>query len=223
MWAIKGNVPLEISEGELVQEGSTAYVILKAMFKPDASDYTEGPKEDESKLINQAEIDGAQNAYLSQEIQGALMFRIPNARNLTSFSGSKNSKNTPKVIVSCGESNAASKAVEGTSPDWGFEGSISIQAKRKTDMDVNIQIETEGKFVGKYTIPLADFTKAPNSWLLNGYYDLTEKNENLQKGQKKVSLGRVYIQMKWVPDGYEGAKTYPCYIMDFEKNKDKPE
>ncbi len=66
-----------------------AYVVLQTMIERDAFDSTECPKEAESKHINQAEIDGAQNLYFSQKVQGALMFRIQNAKNPTSFCGRK--------------------------------------------------------------------------------------------------------------------------------------
>ena len=141
---------------------------------------------------------------------------MPNARNLTSFSGSKKSKMEPRVRLVCGASESSSKPVEGTNPDWNYTGSLTIDFKKKDNPSLLVVVETEGKFLGQFEANLIGLTKNPQVWKYNGYYDLTEKTENLQKGQTKQSLGRVYIQMKWVPADENKGDQFPAYISDFK-------
>lgn len=186
------------------------------MFKDDSKDYVP-PKDD--AFPEKADIQQQLADYLDSPIDGHLVFRIPNARSLTSFSGSKMSKLLPKIKLQCNADPLSSKPVEGVDPDWNFTGRLEVKAKKKDNLEVKLVVESEGNFLGQIVLPFANFLKTPESWLLNGYYDLVERKEKLAKGEKTASLGLVYIQMKWSPAEYPDTKSYPPYLTDFSKNK----
>ena len=203
-------------EEEDADADTTAFVVVQTMFKEDDQEYV-APKSD--VVAEKAEIERHQQVYLSGEIEGNLVFRIPNSRSLTSYSGSKMSKIVPKCKILCDGDPISSRASEGTDPDWLFSGKLSVKCFRRDNLEVKISVESEGNFLGQFVIPLAHFLKSPENWLLNGYYDLVERKEKLGKGEKTSTLGLIYIQMKWSPAGYPDAKSFPPYITDFEKNK----
>ena len=188
---------------------------MQVMYKNDTADFVDAKKTDSDSIVNKNEILKVQADYLKADVKGRLVFRIPNGRTLTTFSGSNKSKMIPKVIINCKGNEMSSKPVEGTNPDWGFTGNMDLSLDRKDEFDVTISVYSETNFLGHLEIPFWSFAKQPETWLFNGYYDIHEKKEKLNKGEKTSSLGLIYLQMKWSPEDYPATKTYPPFVTDF--------
>lgn len=196
-------------------EDSKAYVVMQVMYKNEEADFVDAKGATDDSIIDKKDISTVQSAYLGDEVKGRLVFRIPNARTLTSFSGSSKSKLVPRVVVSCNGSETESEAIEGTDPNWDFTGKLKVSAKRKDEFDVTISVYTQNNFLGHMVIPFWKLVKQPESWLFNGYYDIYERRDKLSKGENTTSLGLIYVQMKWSPEDYPLTKTFPPYVTKF--------
>lgn len=196
-------------------QDSKAYVVMQIMYKSENADFIDAKKADDDSIIDKKEIVKAQTAYSESRVKGRLVFRIPNGRTLTSFSGSSKSKMVPRVTLACNGNETKSIVAEGTDPKWNFTGNLIVDASRKDEFNVTIAVHTEANFLGHIVIPFWKLAKQPEAWLLNGYYDLYEREDKLAKGEKTTSLGLIYVQMKWSPEDFPTTKVYPPYITDF--------
>lgn len=98
---------------------------------------------------------------------------------------------------------------------------VSIQRKNLTFIFIDVHDAYMGlnRFMGHCKIPVKQILKSPGVWIVNGFLNLTEKDEHLnrrtiEKGtvgtsknqsvlESKISIGKIYVQMKWIPVGFK--------------------
>lgn len=215
MWTIKQQVSLEINRELEDDEDKKAFVVMQVMFKNDSADFIDTKKTDDEKLVDKKDIQSVQTKYMTNTVSGKLVFCIPNGRTLTTFSGSSKSKMNPRIKVSCNSLEVESKPSEGTDPSWDFKGELNIESKQSDELDVTISVHSDKKFLGHMVIPFWKLCKHPETWIYNDYYDIYEQKDKLSKGEKSGSLGLIYVQMKWSPEGNPSTSTYPTFVTNF--------
>lgn len=153
--------------------------------------------------------------YSKTEIMGRLRVNILKAKDLLHPEGKMDEKVSSYIqIVFPNGSMANTKAQLDTfDPHFneGFYEDLIIKLLDFKYFEVSAHRLEDAKFLGYAKIDCGKLLKSPRTWAVDHYYDLFEKEENLNHDENLISLGKIEVQSMWIPIGYAdpGSKYDP--------------
>lgn len=213
-WALNGAAELVIDEGIDFEDAGPIIpsVGLRIKYKPNGQAYNadETSEEQEEPVIYE-KLDLIHKLYEEEEVEGRLQIVLNHAKGLISPDGSIKTEMNPYAAVSldgCSDGLKTS-AASGRSPIWKLTDFIDFAVKRKDMANINITVYTgKNTFLGEARIPVGEVLRYPGTWAVNGLRDLLETDDRLETGTKKESLGKIYVQIKYLKLGMKDMKYF---------------
>lgn len=217
-WAVVTNLTLETDKNIKLQKSSDKTKIrISLKYALDGTEILTSEDNDDFQDDKESKrLKKIQQAYLDETIHGRLRFTISHAKDLTSPDGTNKAVNLPYVSFQLYDQIIETEPWEEEpylNPIYDVYEMIDIEAPRKNLTNINLEIfdayQDLNRFMGCCKIPMKILFAKPGAWTINGYQNLVEKdaNLNLKKGshevEHKYSLGKVYVQLKWIPNGFK--------------------
>jgi hypothetical protein len=223
VWAITDqNMALEGEPSFAQQQKSDkCHVTFDMKWVPEGSPMLDDAHPTSTDLETEKIFKTVQSEYSDDIIKGRLRISMSHARDLTSPDGSKKSVNHPYASFTIYNTVIESEAWKGDdhlNPVWDVYDVIDIEAPRKNLISMFVEVhdayQDQNRFMGCAKIPMKTVFCKPAVWAINGYINLTEKDTNLNPSNNKTkvgddalehkfSVGKVYLQFKWIPHGYK--------------------
>jgi hypothetical protein len=147
----------------------------------------------------------ANNSYQQAELRGRLRVNILKARDLIHPEGKLEEKINSFVQIKFPNNyNRKTEAQFNTfDPNFneGFFEDLIIPKYMFKHLEISAHRFEDGKFLGKAILDCNKLLKSPRIWAIDHYYDLFEKEENLNVDEDLISLGKIEIQSMWIPVG----------------------
>ena len=187
-----------ILSDEYMNEDDESYIVMSMMYKSYDHLYSTIIDNTTKGVDYIDDVRDIQDRYINHRIKGRVVYRIIKAYNITTVDDNSDSK----IIVSYDSYKKSSNSDKGKSPVFNYDGSIDIDIDMNNSNSINISIESKYnnkyKFNGQVEYNVYDLIDNESRWYINGYYNITDKSSNMKNKEKPDTIGKLYIQMKYV-------------------------